>query len=176
MLTLGGFLLSLTLFLPLALSRFLLGSLTVGRLLGADARRGFLLSSQTIRRLACLALFLLLALRLLLGPKLGFALTLRRLLLLLARLRLRLPQTLGFLLLAQVLRRLGPLSQLFRLLLHPLAGGLLLLRSQALRFLLSCGLLLRPLTPRRFLLPQPLRRLLLRRLGRTLFLAQTTRG
>ena len=175
MLTLFGCLLSLTLFLALALSRFLLGSLAVGRLLGADARRRFLLGSQAICRLARLTLFLLLALRLLLGPKLGFALTLRRLLLLLARLRLRLPQPLGFLLLAQVLRRLGLLSQPFRFLLHPLACGLLLLRSQALRFLLSCGLLLRPLTPHCLLLPQPLRRLLLRSLGCTLFLAQTIR-
>jgi hypothetical protein len=61
-------------------------------------------------------------------------------------------------------------------LLRPLACGLLLLRSQALGFLLSCGLLLRPLTPGRLLLPQALRRLLLQRLGRTLFLAQTIRG
>jgi hypothetical protein len=104
LLTLCGFLLSLTLFLALALGRFLLGSLTVGRLLGADARRGFLLGSQAIRRLSRLALFLLLALRLLLSPKLGFALTLRRLLLLLARLRLRLPQAFGLLLLTQVRR------------------------------------------------------------------------
>lgn len=170
-----GRLLRAALFFPLVLSRFLLGSLTVGRLLGADACRRFALGSQPLRRLPRLALFGLLALRRLLCPKPVFALTLRRLLLLFARLRLRLPQTLGLLLLAQVLRRLGLLSQPFRLLLRPLAGGLFLLRSQALRFPLGCGLLLCPLASRRFLLPQPIRRLPLRRLGRALFLAQTVR-